>query len=292
MTGRDLLKCCVRSRKFKPPIDADFEVNVDEDISELNLARVARESLLLQRLKVDDVANNPIDVAQIFCAYRMLSIAGLQRMNTPIKPEPALSYASSTRASSTTHFFEDRSNESVSSGRSPPPLSYGAHYQQPFQPYYHTPNATMIPPHMQPPHSLHARFSPYSPGPGGPVHTSSPAALAHPQPQYNAQPPQVMASQTVSEFRIRTTRTRARAGACSRSSANTGFISLINEMAMKNRRSVSWQQAKVGQQHMPEWTMWLFLDGELRGQGTAPTKQAAKELASKAALQALGWIQG
>ncbi|GAB1524545.1 hypothetical protein RhiTH_007699 [Rhizoctonia solani] len=69
MTGRDLLKCCVRSRKFKPPIDADFEVNVDEDISELNLARVARESLLLQRLKVDDVANNPIDVAQIFCAY-------------------------------------------------------------------------------------------------------------------------------------------------------------------------------------------------------------------------------
>ncbi|CAE6420774.1 unnamed protein product [Rhizoctonia solani] len=313
MTGRDLLKCCVRSRKFKPPIDADFEVNVDEDISERNLARVARESLLLQRLKVDDVANNPIDVAQIFCAYRMSNIAGLQRMDTPIKPEPALSYASSTRASSTTHFFEDRSNESVSSGRSPPPLSYGAHYQQPFQPYYHTPNATMIPPHMQPPHSLHARFSPYSPGPGGPVHTSSPAALAHPQPQYNVQPPQGIASQTVYP-------TQPPLGAMppggypamgigpnsgfappapgpapapvAAPQQTQGFISLINEMAMKNRRSVSWQQAKVGQQHMPEWTMWLFLDGELRGQGTAPTKQAAKELASKAALQALGWIQG
>ncbi|QRW24816.1 double-stranded RNA-binding motif protein [Rhizoctonia solani] len=169
----------------------------------------------------------------------------------------------------------------------------------------------MIPPHMQPPHSLHARFSPYSPGPGGPVHTSSPAALAHPQPQYNVNLPRD-ASQTVYP-------TQPPLGAMPPGGypamgigPNSGFappapgpapapvaapqqtqgFSLINEMAMKNRRSVSWQQAKVGQQHMPEWTMWLFLDGELRGQGTAPTKQAAKELASKAALQALGWIQG
>jgi hypothetical protein len=42
-----------------------------------------------------------------------------------------------------------------------------------------------------------------------------------------------------------------------------GFISLINELAMKNRRTITWQQAKVGQQHMPEWTMWLLSERRL-----------------------------
>ncbi|KAG9076727.1 hypothetical protein FS749_010596 [Ceratobasidium sp. UAMH 11750] len=69
-----------------------------------------------------------------------------------------------------------------------------------------------------------------------------------------------------------------------------GFISLFNELAMKNRMITSWQQQKTGQQHIPEWTMWLIVDGTPRGHGTAPTKQAAKEIAAKAALQAMGWL--
>ncbi|CAE6387307.1 unnamed protein product [Rhizoctonia solani] len=358
MIGRDLLRCCVRSRKYRPPIDAQFEVNADDAISDRDLARVARESLLLQRLKVDEVANDQADIAQIFCAYlgatfmcslkedgtnkihesindlctmvldddarevadnssheRMLNIPGLQRISTPIKQEPAPSYTASTTAPSTaSHSFDDRSNESVSSGRSPPPLSYRAHYQQAFQPY-HTHNPTMIPPHMQPPHLLHPHYSPYAPGPSGPVHTSSPS-LAQPQPQYTIQPPSMMASQTTYPTATQPllgamplggypgmgmqppnpgfappTSAPAPAPAVVPQQAQ-GFISLINEMAMKHRRAIAWQQAKVGQQHMPEWTMWLLVDGEIRGQGTAPTKQAAKELASKAALQSLGWMQG
>jgi hypothetical protein len=42
---------------------------VDDAISDRVLAKVARESVLLQRLKVDDVANDQADIAQIFCAY-------------------------------------------------------------------------------------------------------------------------------------------------------------------------------------------------------------------------------
>jgi len=54
--------------------------------------------------------------------------------------------------------------------------------------------------------------------------------------------------------------------------------------------SISWQQQKSGQQHIPEWTMWLLVDGQAKGYGTASTKQSAKEIAAKVALQAMGWL--
>ncbi|CUA70819.1 hypothetical protein RSOLAG22IIIB_09158 [Rhizoctonia solani] len=69
MMGRDMLRCCVRSRRYRPPIDSQFEIDVDEQTSDRNLARVARQSLLLQRLKVDEVASDPTDMAHILCAY-------------------------------------------------------------------------------------------------------------------------------------------------------------------------------------------------------------------------------
>ncbi|CAE6501436.1 unnamed protein product [Rhizoctonia solani] len=351
MMGRDILRCCVRSRKYKPPIDQQFEVDVDEIISDRDLARVARQSLLLQRLKVDGVASDHTDIAHIFCAYlgatfmcsfkeggsnkihdsindlctmvldddarevteidsheRMLGIPGLQRVSTPIKQEPAPSYSSSTRAPSTvSQLFDNRSIESVSSGRSPPPLSYGAHYQQSFQPYYRPPhNTTIAPPHMQPMPNMHPHYPSYAPGPGL-VHTSSPVTLAQPQPQYSTPPPPAtMTSQA--GYPTQPPGVIPPGGypgmGMSQNSGfapppaplavpqqTQGYISLINELAMKNRKTLAWQQAKVGQQHMPEWTMWLSVDGQIRGQGTAPTKQAAKELASKVALQSLGWIQ-
>ncbi|EUC55510.1 double-stranded RNA-binding motif protein [Rhizoctonia solani AG-3 Rhs1AP] len=354
MMGRDIIRCCVRSRKYRPPIDSQFEIDVDEQISDRDLARVARQSLLLQRLKVDDVASDPTDIAHIFCAYlgatfmcsfkesgsnkihdsindlcamvldddareaseidsheRMLNIPGLQRISTPtIKQEPAPSYSSSTRAPSTvSQLFDHRSIESVSSGRSPPPLSYGAHYQQSFQPYYPPPNANIAPPHMQPMHNpaLHSRYSPYA-GLAS-VHSSHPG-IVQPQPlQYSTPPPPAIPIQpgypTQPLGAIPPSGYPAMGMPQNPGFApppapapvpapqqSQGYISLINELAMKNRRGIAWQQAKVGQQHMPEWTMWLSVDGQVRGQGTAPTKQAAKELASKAALQSLGWIQG
>ncbi|CAE6391673.1 unnamed protein product [Rhizoctonia solani] len=293
MMGRDIIRCCVRSRKYRPPIDSQFEIDVDEQISDRDLARVARQSLLLQRLK------------------RMLNIPGLQRISTPtIKQEPAPSYSSSTRAPSTvSQLFDHRSIESVSSGRSPPPLSYGAHYQQSFQPYYPPPNANIAPPHMQPMHNpaLHSRYSPYA-GLAS-VHSSHPG-IVQPQPlQYSTPPPPAISIQpgypTQPLGAIPPSGYPAMGMSQNPGFApppapapvpapqqSQGYISLINELAMKNRRGIAWQQAKVGQQHMPEWTMWLSVDGQVRGQGTAPTKQAAKELASKAALQSLGWIQG
>ncbi|CAE6470876.1 unnamed protein product [Rhizoctonia solani] len=358
MIGREVLRGCVSSRKYKPPILDRFELEVDEIISDRILARVARQSSLLERLKVHEVASDLTDIAHILCAYlgatfmcsfksegsnqihesindicamvlddsareeteadsheRMLMIPGMERMKSPIKQEPAPSYSSSTRAPSTvSHIFDNNSIESVSSGRSPPPVSYGAHYQQPFQPYYSPHNATIAPPHMQPmhAHTLQPRYSSYAPGPG-PVHTSNPATFAQPQPMYNTPPPPpaTMPSQTV--YPTQPPGAMPLGGypgmgmpqnpgfvppavappvPVPASQQNQGYISLVNELAMKNRRSITWQQAKVGQQHMPEWTMWLSVDGEVRGQGTAPTKQAAKEIASKLALQSMGWMQG
>ncbi|CAE7179835.1 unnamed protein product [Rhizoctonia solani] len=243
----------------------------------------------------------------------MSNIPGLQRISTPVKQEPAPSYSSSTRAPSTvSQLFDHRSIESVSSGRSPPPLSYGAHYQQPFQPYYHPSqtnnfapplNNSLAPPHMQSLHTHppHPRYSPYS---GlGPVHTSQPSTIAHPQPhQYGTPPPGPIPSYPTQPPGAIPLSGYPGMGMSQNSgfvpppatvpapqSQSQGNISLINELAMKNRRSITWQQAKVGQQHMPEWTMWLSVDGQVRGQGTAPTKQAAKELASRAALQSMGW---
>ncbi|KAJ1301738.1 hypothetical protein OPQ81_008971 [Rhizoctonia solani] len=303
--GRDILSCCVRSRSYKPPIDAQFEVDVDEIISDRVLERVARQSLLLQRLKVEDeVANNPTDVAHIFCAYlgatflcsfkeegsnrihdsindlctmvleddarevteinsheRMMNIPGVQRAQSPVmKQEPGPSYSSSTRAPSTvSQLFDNPSIESVSSGLGPVHASSPATFAQP-QPQYNTPPPATIPSQTAYPTQPLGAMPP-----GGYPSMGMPQNLGFTQP-----PPVPVATPQQTQ----------------------GFISLINELAMKNRKSLSWQQAKVGQQHMPEWTMWLSVDGQIRGQGTAPTKQAAKEIASKTALQSLGWIQG
>ncbi|CAE6443978.1 unnamed protein product [Rhizoctonia solani] len=307
MIGREVLRGCVSSRKYKPPILDRFELEVDEIISDRILARVARQSSLLERLKVHEVASDLTDIAHILCAYlgatfmcsfksegsnqihesindicamvlddsareeteadsheRMLRIPGMERMKSPIKQEPAPSYSSSTRAPSTvSHIFDINSIESVSSGPGPVHTSNPATFAQP-QPMYNTPpppatipSQTVYP--TQPPGAM--PLGGY-PGMGMPQNPGFvPPAVAPPVP--------VSASQQ-----------------------NQGYISLVNELAMKNRRSITWQQAKVGQQHMPEWTMWLSVDGEVRGQGTAPTKQAAKEIASKLALQSMGWMQG
>lgn len=205
----------------------------------------------------------------------MRSMPGIQQM-PPVKPESTPSPFPAARGAIPEVFGRDDmgSYESVSSGRSPPPLSYGAHYQQPYQPYY-SPNPGMHPPPMHLHHQIPPqRFTSYFPGPAqaGP-------SFAQPQPHYPSQPLPQVPPQTGPTPRggyeyPGMAIPPGPPGYNTPASApmfppppppppvtaqqSQGFISLFNELAMKNRMATSWQQQKSGQQHIPEWTMWLM----------------------------------
>jgi hypothetical protein len=130
---------------------------------------------------------------------------------------------------------------------------------------------------MQPLHNqtMPPRFPSYLPGVLGAVQTASPATFAQPQPLHGTPTPQMPPQPTY--------HTQPPPSAMPSSGypglgmppnppgfapqvppmpaampqQTQGFISLVNELAMKHRKQLAWQQAKVGQQHMPEWTMWL-----------------------------------
>ncbi|QRV83157.1 double-stranded RNA-binding motif protein [Ceratobasidium sp. AG-Ba] len=336
--GRSFLRCCVTTRMFNPPITVDFEEKIDATVEDARLARIARESGLLERLKVHEVATETVDVAHILCAYvgatlrcgwkrsrvngiedsvndicskildedenpvviqndshkKMLLIDGMEKMSTPapFKSEPPPSFVSSTSASGfrVNGEAERNSNESISSGPvassspafGPPQTQPGPGmfppgqglYQQP-QPQYPQAQAQYLQTQYTSPPPQSVPVQPQSnvipPGWGGsqpqqnpPGYNSMPAQSAVPAPMPMMPPLPTQQTQ--------------------------GFISLFNELAMKHRMTTSWQTQKTGQQHIPEWTMWLLVDGTPRGHGTASTKQAAKEVAAKAALQAMGWL--
>ncbi|KAG8691489.1 hypothetical protein FRC09_011612 [Ceratobasidium sp. 395] len=252
---------------------------------------------------------------------RMMKIQGVEKMPTPayapkVEPPSVTSPMPTRGHPGMAAEMDTNSGESVSSGRSPPPHMFGPHYQQPYQPYY-PPNPSRPPPAPHPLQHLHPqpapypqRFAPYVPGP---VPTSSPSfappqppqqpapapggyqQAPYQQPQY-ASPPQGVPPQP-SNMASGGWQNPPGYGMPAQmpvppppGQQTQGFISLFNELAMKNRLVTSWQQQKTGQQHIPEWTMWLIVDGTPRGHGTAPTKQAAKEVAAKTALQAMGWL--
>lgn len=211
----------------------------------------------------------------------MLNLPNVVPISTPVKNEPAPSLFSSTRPTSsagTALFDDNRSMDSFSSGRSPPPLLYGAHYHQSYQPYYppNPSNPHILHPHISPLHNptISSRFSSYAPGT---VHTSSPATFAQPQPQFASPSPQIPPQPT---YHAQPPPSAMPSGGYPgmgmapnppgfapppqappipqvMSQQTQGFISLVNELAMKHRKLLTWQQTKVGQQHMPEWTMWL-----------------------------------
>ncbi|KAG9084616.1 hypothetical protein FRC06_003977 [Ceratobasidium sp. 370] len=263
---------------------------------------------------------------------RMMGIPGVEKMTTPAytKTPPTLSVSSPTPTRGPQNLMVEmdvNSNESVSSGRSPPPHLYGPHYQQPFQPFYSSNLSNPPPPHPHPMQHMYLqsgllpqRLASYVPGSAP---TSSPAFVpTPPQSQvgsggYQQPPYQQMQYASPSPQAAPTQPSNMAPGGWMPNppgyampapaptpaqvppsmpmppppgQQTQGFISLFNELAMKNRMQTSWQQQKTGQQHIPEWTMWLVVDGTLRGHGTAPTKQAAKEIAAKAALQAMGWL--
>ncbi|KAG8740365.1 hypothetical protein FRC10_004404 [Ceratobasidium sp. 414] len=259
---------------------------------------------------------------------KMMEISGVEKVTTPAyakaDPPPNVSSPMPTRVpQSLVAEMDVNSNESVSSGRSPPPHSYGPHYQQPYQPYYPF-NLSNPPP---PPHPMQRiylqsgpvpqRFTSYAPGPA--PTSNPPFVVTPPQPQvgsggyqqpsyqpmqYASSSPQGMSPQPGNMapggfvppqsnppgYGMQAQAPPAIPIPPLPSQQTQGFISLFNELAMKHRLKISWEQQKTGQQHIPEWTMWLIVDGTLRGHGTAPTKQAAKEVAARAALQAMGWL--
>ncbi|KAG8708222.1 hypothetical protein FRC08_000054 [Ceratobasidium sp. 394] len=315
--GRDLIRSCASARTYTPPISEKFDFGVDNKVSDNKLASVAERCGLLQRLNVDGVAIESADLVLILCAYlgaafrcawkehgvntihssindlcslilndddepaviennsheRMMGIPGVEKVTAPAykaPPPPSVSAPTPTRGPQNLMAGMDvNSNDSVSSG--PVPTSSPAFmpassqsqagsggYQQP--PYQQMPFASSTPQGVSP--------QPSNMAPGGwPSQPPNPPGYAMPtQPPPSIPMPPLPTQQT------------------------QGFISLFNELAMKNRMITSWQQQKTGQQHIPEWTMWLIVDGTPRGHGTAPTKQAAKEIAAKAALQAMGWL--
>ncbi|KAF8600342.1 hypothetical protein BDV93DRAFT_546418 [Ceratobasidium sp. AG-I] len=234
-------------------------------------------------------------------ADKLRSLPGVTQM-PQIKPESPSPFPPARGPIPDVYGREDM--ESVSSGRSPPPLSYGAHYQQPYQSYYPpNPGMTPHPMHMHP-QTAPQRFTSFVPGPSHmpgpsyaqpqpPQHFATPPPMAHPQPQVQARggyPEYPGMSMPANPPGYGVPQPIPPPPPPPVTAQSQGFISLFNELAMKNRMAISWQQHKSGQQHIPEWTMWLMVDGQAKGYGTASTKQAAKEVAAKVALQAMGWL--
>ncbi|KAF8519133.1 hypothetical protein BU17DRAFT_48019 [Hysterangium stoloniferum] len=70
---------------------------------------------------------------------------------------------------------------------------------------------------------------------------------------------------------------------------HTAYLPRFNEMAMKRRLDVQWRAEQGGLQHSPRWNIGCIVNGKLCGNGSATTKQLAKEEAAKQAFQSLGF---
>ncbi|KAG8787718.1 hypothetical protein FRC12_015338 [Ceratobasidium sp. 428] len=310
LMGRGLLRSCVSARMYTPPISEKFDLIVDDRVSDSKLASVAERCGLLQRLNIDGVANE-VDSARLLCAYlgaafrcawkehgvnaihrsvndicslildageepavvennsheRMMKIQGVEKMPTPayapkVEPPSVTSPMPTRGHPGMAAEMDTNSGESVSSGPVPTSSPSFAPPQPPQQPAP-APGGYQQGPYQQPQYA--------SPPQGVPPQPSNMASGGWQNPPGYGMPAQMPVPPPPGQ-------------------QTQGFISLFNELAMKNRLVTSWQQQKTGQQHIPEWTMWLIVDGTPRGHGTAPTKQAAKEVAAKTALQAMGWL--
>ncbi|QRV97290.1 hypothetical protein RhiJN_25309 [Ceratobasidium sp. AG-Ba] len=69
MLGKDLLRSLVVTRLFQPPITEDFEERIESRLTDQRLARIARETGLLARLNIQDIATNEANIAHLVYAY-------------------------------------------------------------------------------------------------------------------------------------------------------------------------------------------------------------------------------
>jgi len=71
--------------------------------------------------------------------------------------------------------------------------------------------------------------------------------------------------------------------------AKVVFLPRFNEICTQRRYNVQYPAEQGGLQHAPRWIVKCLVNGEERGQGSATTKQLAKEEAAKQAWVSLGF---
>jgi len=66
-------------------------------------------------------------------------------------------------------------------------------------------------------------------------------------------------------------------------------LALFNEMAMQRGLKIEWNANQSGPGHALNWIVCCLVNGVVRGEGSAKSKQKAKEEAAIRAFQAMGW---
>ncbi|KAI0322696.1 hypothetical protein OF83DRAFT_1048724 [Amylostereum chailletii] len=67
------------------------------------------------------------------------------------------------------------------------------------------------------------------------------------------------------------------------------FLPQFNQLAAQKHVTIEWGARSAGPPHAPIWDMECKVNGMLRGRGTGPNKQLAKEQAAREAFSAMGW---
>ncbi|KAH9944196.1 uncharacterized protein BXZ73DRAFT_39598, partial [Epithele typhae] len=67
------------------------------------------------------------------------------------------------------------------------------------------------------------------------------------------------------------------------------FLPLFNQTAQQRRIEVQYPAQFSGPPHAGRWTVQCLVNGDVKGTGTGPSKQLAKEEAARQAYHAMGW---
>ena len=67
------------------------------------------------------------------------------------------------------------------------------------------------------------------------------------------------------------------------------YAQIFQQTAAQRRVKVDFAPTNTGPPHAPIWTIRALVDGDVKGSGTGPSKQLAKEEACRNACYALGW---
>jgi dsRNA-specific ribonuclease len=66
-------------------------------------------------------------------------------------------------------------------------------------------------------------------------------------------------------------------------------LALFNELAMQRGLKIEWNANQSGPGHALTWVVHCLVNGVMKGEGLAKSKQKAKEEAAVHAFQAMGW---
>ncbi|KZP28953.1 hypothetical protein FIBSPDRAFT_947349 [Athelia psychrophila] len=70
----------------------------------------------------------------------------------------------------------------------------------------------------------------------------------------------------------------------------TEYVKQLNNSLQSSHQDhlLSWSETPLGTAQNRQWMVACKVDGQVKGSATAPRKNTAKELAAKAALEAMG----